>query len=181
MTKVVDDRWVHDLDPGPSVDHETALAQFHTVHQVEMVRLQALDDARLQQPLADLDGRPQKAWVFLMMMVEHEIHHRSQLDCYLAEAGVEPPAALRCQDGRRAREDRSEVLTPPPGSGPTFLLEYPEDTASPRDERRSGLEDAGRERQRSTQPQHGRPPLDPVTGPGRAEEVDGEAPTPRRS
>jgi uncharacterized damage-inducible protein DinB len=26
-----------------------------------------------------------------MAMVEHEVHHRSQLDCYLAEAGVEPP------------------------------------------------------------------------------------------
>jgi uncharacterized damage-inducible protein DinB len=26
-----------------------------------------------------------------MAMVEHEVHHRSQLDCYLAQAGVEPP------------------------------------------------------------------------------------------
>ena len=24
-------------------------------------------------------------------MVEHEVHHRSQLDSYLAEVGVEPP------------------------------------------------------------------------------------------
>lgn len=26
-----------------------------------------------------------------MAMVEHEAHHRSQLDCYLAEMGVEAP------------------------------------------------------------------------------------------
>ena len=32
-----------------------------------------------------------KAWRFLMAMVEHEVHHRSQLDCYLAEVGVAPP------------------------------------------------------------------------------------------
>jgi len=32
-----------------------------------------------------------KAWRFLMAMVEHEVHHRSQLDCYLSLAGVEPP------------------------------------------------------------------------------------------
>ncbi|MCI0459650.1 MAG: DinB family protein [Gemmataceae bacterium] len=108
VTKVVDDRWAYDLDPGPSVDHETTLAQFHTIHQSEMARVQALDDARLQQPLADLDGRPLKAWVFLMMMVEHEVHHRSQLDCYLAEAGVEPPQlfGVRMEDvlGRIARK-----------------------------------------------------------------------------
>jgi uncharacterized damage-inducible protein DinB len=31
------------------------------------------------------------AWRFLMAMVEHEVHHRSQLDSWLALAGTEAP------------------------------------------------------------------------------------------
>jgi uncharacterized damage-inducible protein DinB len=32
-----------------------------------------------------------KAWRLLMAMVEHEIHHRSQLADYLTIMGVDPP------------------------------------------------------------------------------------------
>lgn len=39
----------------------------------------------------DLAGRPFSAWRLLLMMVEHEVHHRSQLDCYLSQLGVVPP------------------------------------------------------------------------------------------
>jgi uncharacterized damage-inducible protein DinB len=48
-------------------------------------------DARLAQRVQDLDGGTIRAWRFLMAMVEHEIHHRSQLDAWLALAGTEPP------------------------------------------------------------------------------------------
>lgn len=44
---------------------------------------------RMRHP--DLAGRPFSAWRLLLMMVEHEVHHRSQLDCYLSLLGVTPP------------------------------------------------------------------------------------------
>jgi len=56
-----------------------------------MARLATLDDAVLASPRRDLDGGTVKAWRFLMAMVEHEVHHRSQLDSYLSLVGVEPP------------------------------------------------------------------------------------------
>jgi uncharacterized damage-inducible protein DinB len=62
-----------------------------SVHRAQMGRLAGLPDEALRAPRRDLDGGTVKAWRFLMAMVEHEVHHRSQLDCYLAEAGVEPP------------------------------------------------------------------------------------------
>ena len=50
-----------------------------------------LPDAELYQPRLGLAGRPLKAWRLLMAMVEHEVHHRSQLASYLMMMGVEPP------------------------------------------------------------------------------------------
>ncbi len=91
VTKVVEDRFGDELDPGPALDASATRARLDEVHRVETARLVAMPDARLVTPLADLDGGTVKAWRFLMAMVEHEVHHRSQLDCFLAEAGVEPP------------------------------------------------------------------------------------------
>ncbi len=56
-----------------------------------MARLAMVGDGVLASPRRDLDGGTVKAWRFLMAMVEHEVHHRSQLDCHLSLAGVEPP------------------------------------------------------------------------------------------
>src|SRR5216683_96620 len=67
VTKVVEDRFTEDLSPGAALDHAATRARLEGVH------------------------REEKAWRFLMAMVEHEVHHRSQLDCYLSLAGVEPP------------------------------------------------------------------------------------------
>ena len=91
VTKVVEDRWTTDLDPGPPLDLDKTRAGLADVHAAAMGRLADVPDARLQEPLADLDGGRVRAWRFLMAMVEHEVHHRSQLDAYLAEAGAEPP------------------------------------------------------------------------------------------
>jgi uncharacterized damage-inducible protein DinB len=91
VTKVLEDRFTEDLDPGPPLPHAATRARLDAVHRAEMTRLAAMPDRRLGTPLPDLDGGTVKAWRFLMAMVEHEVHHRSQLDCYLAEAGVEPP------------------------------------------------------------------------------------------
>ena len=91
VTKVLEDRWTDDLDPGPALDHEATRARLREVHHAEMGRLETMPDARLAESIHDLDGTAREVWLFLMLMVEHEIHHRSQLDCYLSEAGVEPP------------------------------------------------------------------------------------------
>jgi uncharacterized damage-inducible protein DinB len=50
--------------------------------------IQALPDARLREkvPMMDGSGREMSAWRLLMMMLEHDVHHRSQIDTY---AGLE--------------------------------------------------------------------------------------------
>jgi uncharacterized damage-inducible protein DinB len=45
----------------------------------------------LAEQITDLEGQRMRLWRFLMAMVEHEVHARSQLDCWLAAAGTEPP------------------------------------------------------------------------------------------
>ena len=91
VTKVVEDRWTDDLDPGAPLPLDALRRRMEDVHREEMARLAGVPDARLQQRMADLDGGSVRAWRFLMAMVEHEVHHRSQLDSYLSAAAVEPP------------------------------------------------------------------------------------------
>ena len=105
MTKVVEDRFTEDLDPGPALGHAETRARLESVHREEMARLAGLDDGALASPRRDLDGAAVKAWRFLMAMVEHEVHHRSQLDRHLALAGVEPPQIF----GRRMEDVLAQV------------------------------------------------------------------------
>jgi uncharacterized damage-inducible protein DinB len=60
-------------------------------HRAQRARLAAVPDGRLTDKVEDLDGGRVSAWRFLMAVVEHEVHHRSQLDSWLALAGAEPP------------------------------------------------------------------------------------------
>lgn len=91
VTRVVDDRWTDDLEPGPELDLPATRALLERAHREEMARLATVPDVRLEATITDLEGHPTRAWRFLMAMVEHEVHHRSQLDCWLAAAGAEPP------------------------------------------------------------------------------------------
>jgi uncharacterized damage-inducible protein DinB len=91
VTKVAEDRFTADLEPVTGEEWAATRERLETVHRAEMARLAAVPDARLAEPVEDLDGGRIRAWRFLMAMVEHEIHHRSQLDCWLALAGAEPP------------------------------------------------------------------------------------------
>ena len=91
VTKVVEDRFTADLEPVPCADWETTKAALEVTHREAMWRLSAVSDARLAEKVSDLDGGRVSLWRFLMAMVEHEIHHRSQLDCWLAMAGAEAP------------------------------------------------------------------------------------------
>ena len=49
VTKVVEDRWTDDLDPGPGLDLADTRVLLVTVHREEMARLAALPDGRLQE------------------------------------------------------------------------------------------------------------------------------------
>jgi len=91
VTKVVEDRFSGDLELGPAEDWHVTRARFDDVHRAEMTRLASVPDSRLHEKVVDLEGGRVSAWRFLMAMAEHEIHHRSQLDSWIALAGAEAP------------------------------------------------------------------------------------------
>jgi uncharacterized damage-inducible protein DinB len=91
VAKVAEDRWTDDLDPGQSLDLAATRALLVTAHREEMARLLALPDARLHEHVQDLEGGAVRVWRLLMAMVEHEVHHRSQLHSRLSATGVGAP------------------------------------------------------------------------------------------
>lgn len=68
-----------------------ARANLVRVHAESVARLRAAGDAVLSAKQPDLSGNRISAWRILMALIEHEIHHRSQLDGYLMLLGVMPP------------------------------------------------------------------------------------------
>lgn len=89
---VVDGRWKYAGHArGDKGDLDFLLAQMDSVHAAAMEHLRTLPDADLDRPRSTLDGPDVKAWRLLMAMVEHEIHHRSQLAMYLTMVGIKPP------------------------------------------------------------------------------------------
>jgi uncharacterized damage-inducible protein DinB len=91
---VVDGQWRypgHDRAQAPTL--EAALAALDAAHAACGPRLRTLDAAALATPRPALEagGAPVKAWRLLMAMVEHEVHHRSQLASYLTWMGLEAP------------------------------------------------------------------------------------------
>lgn len=55
-------------------------------------RLAGMPDEALAEARLSNQSGPHEAWRILMAMVEHEVHHRSQLTLYLTLMGVTPPA-----------------------------------------------------------------------------------------
>ena len=85
-------RWTypgHDRAIADSRDQ--VLTHLNDIHTAALTSLRTLDDTQLLQPRPTLNGPPVKAWRLLMAMVEHEIHHRSQLAMYLSLIGIKPP------------------------------------------------------------------------------------------
>ena len=78
-----------------AADWGTNLANARTslvrTHEECVARLNAAGDELLTAKRLDLAGNPVSAWRILMAMIEHEIHHRSQLDTYLMLLNVPPP------------------------------------------------------------------------------------------
>jgi len=67
------------------------IAYLGKIHGDAMSALRAIDDSQLGEPRPALKGGSVKAWRWLMAMVEHEVHHRSQLASHLSAMGVTPP------------------------------------------------------------------------------------------
>jgi uncharacterized damage-inducible protein DinB len=80
----------HEREHAPNL--ESALVHLEAAHTEAMRTLRTLSDADLDQPRPTLAAsKPLKVWHILMLMAEHEIHHRSQLATYLTLMGVEAP------------------------------------------------------------------------------------------
>jgi len=70
---------------------EAAIVSLERDHLTALNRLKSLSDGDLYTSQPSLDGTPIKVWRWLMALIEHEIHHRSQLAVYLTLMGVEAP------------------------------------------------------------------------------------------
>lgn len=93
---VVDGRWSyegHEPTGAPTLDALTD--EMVAAHGAAIMRLRAYPNADLFVKRATLNGPPVKAWRLMLAMVEHEIHHRSQLAMYLMLNGVKPPHIYR--------------------------------------------------------------------------------------
>ncbi|MCU0492036.1 MAG: DinB family protein [Chloroflexaceae bacterium] len=92
---VVEGRWIypgHEADADSPVSLEATLAACNASHMAAMERLRQLPDSVLEEMRPPLgDGPPIKVWRWLLLLAEHEIHHRSQLAMYLTLLDVTPP------------------------------------------------------------------------------------------
>lgn len=89
---VMEGRWHyegHASEKNQSLDELVALLE--AAHARAMQKLKGLSDQDLNEPRNGPEGQPLKAWRWLMVMAEHEIHHRSQLAVYLSLMGVQAP------------------------------------------------------------------------------------------
>lgn len=88
---VVEGKWQYRHPDDAEARLDTAIACLEESHTLAMSSLRHLSDAELDHMRPTLNGPPVRAWRLLMAMIEHEVHHRSQLAVYLTLMGVEPP------------------------------------------------------------------------------------------
>ena len=77
----------------------------------ELVREVGPDGLSRQVPMIDTPDSSLSGWRVLMMMLEHDIHHRSQIDTYAGLNGWDPPdiyfrsaeSIAELQDAQRAK------------------------------------------------------------------------------
>jgi uncharacterized damage-inducible protein DinB len=105
-------RWFYPgHERGLGADLRGALAYLDASHTSAVASLGAMSDEALADSREVIRGRPIKIWRVLMLMAEHEIHHRSQIGSYLSLMGVESPQlyglhleeVIAYCDGDRAR------------------------------------------------------------------------------
>lgn len=85
---------------------EDIITHLNTAHEIAMAKLKTLPDSELNapRPAPDAKDYPIKAWRWLMLMAEHEIHHRSELASYLTQMGYQPPQIYGISAEELARE-----------------------------------------------------------------------------
>jgi len=91
---VADGVWRYDgHDRALGASRDEALALLDARHAESTRALARTADAALAEirPALEPGGRPIRGWRVLMAMCEHEIHHRSQLACYLTQLGIDAP------------------------------------------------------------------------------------------
>lgn len=85
-------RWdYHGHASTPDDTIAAAQAELAAAHSEALAALATLDDAALGDQRTAVGGQALPVWRVLMLMVEHEVHHRSQLASYLSAMGLEPP------------------------------------------------------------------------------------------
>jgi len=72
-------------------ERDVAITFLKSTHQEAMKRLSTLSDSALNESRRSLSGQEVKTWRLLMAMVEHEVHHRSQIAMYLTLNQIKPP------------------------------------------------------------------------------------------
>lgn len=89
---VVNGKWKY---AGHSIvgkqERDVAITLLQSTHQETMKRLGTLSDSVLNEGRSSLSGQEIKIWRLLMAMVEHEVHHRSQIAMYLTLINIKPP------------------------------------------------------------------------------------------
>jgi uncharacterized damage-inducible protein DinB len=91
---VIDSKWhYHGHAKGKYNTLDEIIVYMYQTHDAAMIRLKTVSDSELNElrPSPVSDARSVKMWRWLMVMVEHEVHHRSELASYLTMMGVEPP------------------------------------------------------------------------------------------
>jgi uncharacterized damage-inducible protein DinB len=78
------DGWVWDQWPDPVDRKDTWVPALERSRDILVAELEAAPAERLRERVDPIgkEGRPLSGWRVLMMMVEHEVHHRSQLATY---------------------------------------------------------------------------------------------------
>jgi uncharacterized damage-inducible protein DinB len=91
---VLEGRWNYEgHEAGANQNLSELQALLEATHAEAMDKLKRSSDQDLDTPRPGPtgEGQPIKAWRWLMVMGEHEIHHRSQLAVYLSLMGIESP------------------------------------------------------------------------------------------
>src|SRR5262252_5629139 len=70
---------------------ENVMAFFNHLHQESIAIFSKLSAEDLQKKCVTPGGTPITVWKWLRAMVEHEIHHRSQIYVYLGMLGIQTP------------------------------------------------------------------------------------------
>lgn len=98
---VLDGRWLYP-GHGPllGASKAEAVAYLETVHAEVRHRLAEAPADALTRKRPTPDGHEVSAWRLLMLMAEHEVHHRAQISQYLVDLGLQPPQIF----GRRVEE-----------------------------------------------------------------------------